>query len=111
MVIQDSFYHPLTDEQLKKVHEYNFDHPGSYIQNLMFIGLSAFGYHLSYLFGNEAFLTSFILHYFLLDAFDVELLLSCTETLKSGKAVSIPNYDYKRHKNVETSRTVVACTH
>ncbi|WOG96414.1 hypothetical protein DCAR_0415749 [Daucus carota subsp. sativus] len=64
---QDSFYHPLTDEQMKKVHEYNFDHP---------------------------------------DAFDVELLLSCTETLKSGKAVSIPNYDYKRHKNVEPSRMV-----
>ncbi|KAL8132479.1 hypothetical protein AgCh_008100 [Apium graveolens] len=64
---QDSFYHSLTDEQFKNVHDYNFDHP---------------------------------------DAFDVELLLSCTETLKSGSAVSIPNYDYKRHKNFETSRTV-----
>lgn len=26
--LQDSFYHTLTPEELTKVHEYNFDHPG-----------------------------------------------------------------------------------
>ncbi|XP_042497120.1 uridine kinase-like protein 3 [Macadamia integrifolia] len=33
------------------------------------------------------------------NAFDTELLLSCMETLKCGKAVNIPIYDYKSHKN------------
>lgn len=28
MILQDSFYHNLTEEELKRVHEYNFDHPG-----------------------------------------------------------------------------------
>ncbi|XP_008227508.1 PREDICTED: uridine kinase-like protein 4 [Prunus mume] len=27
LVNQDSFYHNLTEEELKRVHEYNFDHP------------------------------------------------------------------------------------
>lgn len=30
---QEAFYHPLTAEQLEKVHDYNFDHPG---KELMF---------------------------------------------------------------------------
>ncbi|KAL2529016.1 Uridine kinase-like protein 5 [Forsythia ovata] len=67
LVNQDSFYHSLTNEQLQKVHEYNFDHP---------------------------------------DAFDTELLLSCMETLRHGRAVSIPNYDFKRHQQIEHSRMV-----
>ncbi|CAI9763170.1 unnamed protein product [Fraxinus pennsylvanica] len=67
LVNQDSFYHSLTDEQLQKVHEYNFDHP---------------------------------------DAFDTELLLSCMETLSHGRAVSIPNYDFKRHQKIDHSRMV-----
>lgn len=25
---QEAFYHPLTAEQLEKVHDHNFDHPG-----------------------------------------------------------------------------------
>lgn len=25
---QDSFYHNLTEQELARVHEYNFDHPG-----------------------------------------------------------------------------------
>jgi uridine kinase len=28
MTWQDSFYHDLTEEELTRVHEYNFDHPG-----------------------------------------------------------------------------------
>ncbi|CAA2976245.1 uridine kinase 5 [Olea europaea subsp. europaea] len=67
LVNQDSFYHSLTDKQLQKVHEYNFDHP---------------------------------------DAFDTELLLSCMETLSNGRAVSIPNYDFKRHQKIDHSRMV-----
>ncbi|KAL6567681.1 Uridine kinase-like protein 4 [Orobanche gracilis] len=30
LVNQDSFYHNLTSEELKKVHEYNFDHPDAF---------------------------------------------------------------------------------
>ncbi|XP_022852914.1 uridine kinase-like protein 5, partial [Olea europaea var. sylvestris] len=67
LVNQDSFYHLLTDKQLQKVHEYNFDHP---------------------------------------DAFDTELLLSCMETLSNGRAVSIPNYDFKRHQKIDHFRMV-----
>lgn len=28
--LQDSFYHNLTKEQLTRVQEYNFDHPGQF---------------------------------------------------------------------------------
>lgn len=27
-LLQDSFYHNLTEEELTQVHDYNFDHPG-----------------------------------------------------------------------------------
>ncbi|KVH95092.1 Phosphoribulokinase/uridine kinase [Cynara cardunculus var. scolymus] len=30
LVNQDSFYHNLTAEELTRVHEYNFDHPGKF---------------------------------------------------------------------------------
>ncbi|XP_020531167.1 uridine kinase-like protein 4 isoform X2 [Amborella trichopoda] len=30
LVNQDSFYHTLTDEELKRAHEYNFDHPDAF---------------------------------------------------------------------------------
>lgn len=30
LVNQDSFYHDLTDEELTRVHEYNFDHPDAF---------------------------------------------------------------------------------
>ena len=30
LILQDSFYHNLTEEELSRVHEYNFDHPGMY---------------------------------------------------------------------------------
>ncbi|RXH85093.1 hypothetical protein DVH24_041861 [Malus domestica] len=30
LVNQDSFYHNLTEEELKRVHEYNFDHPDAF---------------------------------------------------------------------------------
>ncbi|XP_073038778.1 uridine kinase-like protein 5 isoform X2 [Primulina eburnea] len=72
LVNQDAFYRSLSNEQLEKVHEYNFDHPGSCF----------------------------------LDAFDTELLLSCMKTLRHGRAVSIPNYDFKSHKSTEPSRLV-----
>lgn len=29
MIMQDSFYRGLTLEEMKHVHEYNFDHPGN----------------------------------------------------------------------------------
>ncbi|KAK9271762.1 hypothetical protein L1049_002125 [Liquidambar formosana] len=67
LVNQDSFYHSLSDEILKNVHEYNFDHP---------------------------------------DAFNTELLLSCMEKLKHGQEISIPNYDFKSHRNIEPARKV-----
>lgn len=40
------------------------------------------------------------------DAFDTEKLLSCMEDLKSGLAVSIPNYDFKTHRNILPARKV-----
>ncbi|KAJ6417568.1 hypothetical protein OIU84_003320 [Salix udensis] len=30
LVNQDSFYHDLTEEELTRVHEYNFDHPDAF---------------------------------------------------------------------------------
>ncbi|VVB04221.1 unnamed protein product [Arabis nemorensis] len=35
LVNQDSFYHSLTPENLKKVHEYNFDHPDAFNTEVM----------------------------------------------------------------------------
>ncbi|KAE9590260.1 hypothetical protein Lal_00028076 [Lupinus albus] len=35
------------------------------------------------------------------DAFDTELMLSSMEKLKLGQAVTIPNYDFNRHKRTE----------
>ncbi|KAH0997790.1 hypothetical protein GBA52_021654 [Prunus armeniaca] len=77
LVNQDSFYHNLTEEELKRVHEYNFDHPGEGIpatSNLRNI--------------SEA-----------INAFDTEKLLSSMDKLKHGQAVDIPNYDFKSYKN------------
>ncbi|KAG6741660.1 hypothetical protein POTOM_054937 [Populus tomentosa] len=34
------------------------------------------------------------------DAFNTELLLSCMEKLKNGRAVNIPNYDFQTHKRI-----------
>ncbi|CAH9115375.1 unnamed protein product [Cuscuta europaea] len=68
VINQESFYLPLHNDQLERVHEYNFDHP---------------------------------------DAFDLELLLSCLETLRGGQPISIPNnYDLRRHKSLEPMRVV-----
>ncbi|KAF3777099.1 Uridine kinase-like protein 4 [Nymphaea thermarum] len=30
LICQDSFYHPLTEEELEHAHEYNFDHPDAF---------------------------------------------------------------------------------
>ncbi|KAL9230050.1 hypothetical protein vseg_005443 [Gypsophila vaccaria] len=35
VVNQDSFYHNLTEEELSRVHEYNFDHPDSFDTELL----------------------------------------------------------------------------
>ncbi|KDP46392.1 hypothetical protein JCGZ_10232 [Jatropha curcas] len=35
LINQDSFYHSLSDEQLEKVQEYNFDHPGAFNTELL----------------------------------------------------------------------------
>lgn len=40
------------------------------------------------------------------DAFDTENLLCCMENLKHGKAVDIPNYDFKTNKNILPARKV-----
>ncbi|RVW78621.1 Uridine kinase-like protein 5 [Vitis vinifera] len=42
------------------------------------------------------------------DAFNTELLLACMDKLKNGQAVSIPNYDFKTHKNIEPGRKINA---
>lgn len=34
MIWQDSFYHSLTEDELARVHEYNFDHPGENIYGM-----------------------------------------------------------------------------
>ncbi|CAH9122647.1 unnamed protein product [Cuscuta epithymum] len=67
LINQESFYLPLDNDQLERVHEYNFDHP---------------------------------------DAFDLELLLSCLETLRSGQPITVPNYDLRRHKSLVPMRVV-----
>ncbi|PWZ25647.1 Uridine kinase-like protein 4 [Zea mays] len=38
------------------------------------------------------------------DAFHTELLLSCMQNLKCGKAVDIPNYNFKTYKSVPNAR-------
>ncbi|XP_062201939.1 uridine kinase-like protein 3 isoform X3 [Phragmites australis] len=40
------------------------------------------------------------------DAFDTELLLSCMQNLKRGKAVDIPSYNFKTYKSVSNARKV-----
>ncbi|KAJ8768190.1 hypothetical protein K2173_021130 [Erythroxylum novogranatense] len=40
------------------------------------------------------------------DSFNTDLLLSCMEELKNGRAVSIPNYDFKTHKRTDHGRQV-----
>ncbi|MCD7449771.1 Uridine kinase-like protein 5 [Datura stramonium] len=40
------------------------------------------------------------------DAFNTELLLSCMENLKHGRAINIPNYDFKEHRSIEPPRVV-----
>jgi uridine kinase len=45
------------------------------------------------------------------DAFDTDLLLSCMEKLKHGKAVDIPSYDFKTHKSVSCARKVILYTY
>lgn len=47
------------------------------------------------------------MHILFPDAFDTELLLSCMETLSNGRAVSIPNYDFKRHQKIDHFRMVL----
>ncbi|AQK67581.1 protein disulfide isomerase4 [Zea mays] len=41
------------------------------------------------------------------DAFHTELLLSCMQNLKHGKAVDIPNYNFKTYKSVPNARKVI----
>ncbi|KAK1616424.1 hypothetical protein QYE76_021941 [Lolium multiflorum] len=40
------------------------------------------------------------------DAFDTDLLLSCIENLKHGKAADIPNYSFKTYKSAPSERKV-----
>lgn len=44
--LQDSFYHLLSDEQLEKVHGYNYDHPGkNHVQFFLFIRQKLYDLH------------------------------------------------------------------
>ncbi|MFS7956375.1 putative transferase [Helianthus anomalus] len=43
------------------------------------------------------------------DAFDTEQMLECIETLKQGKSVQLPIYDFKNHRRCsESFRQVLA---
>ncbi|KAK6133057.1 hypothetical protein DH2020_033212 [Rehmannia glutinosa] len=86
LVNQDSFYHNLTPEELKRVHEYNFDHPAVYMNmdREEFFGMS---------------FCKMRLLFSCLDAFNTEQLLCILEKLKHGQAVDIPKYDFKSYKN------------
>jgi len=40
------------------------------------------------------------------DAFNTELFLSCIQNLRRGKAVDIPDYNFKTYKSVPNARKV-----
>ncbi|TXG68028.1 hypothetical protein EZV62_009303 [Acer yangbiense] len=107
LVNQDSFYHNLTEEELARVHEYNFDHPDklraeafcsccdlllSYIL-IFFLNCG----HIKIAYQHMLHLNAILLLFS--DAFDTDQLLSSMEKLRHGKAVDIPNYDFKSYKN------------
>lgn len=96
-ILQDSFYHSLSDEKLQKVHEYNFDHPGEFTGQFAWWKLQAWS------------VRNFVLDIFnhCSDAFNTELLLSCMEKLKLGREVSIPGYDFKSHRSTEAACKVL----
>ncbi|CAF2035409.1 unnamed protein product, partial [Brassica napus] len=93
LVNQDSFYHSLSAEKLKKVHEYNFDHPGITSKS-------------NRLFFFVCFIHVLTCNYVYVDAFNTEVLLSCMEKLRSGQPVSIPSYDFKTHQSIESASPV-----
>jgi uridine kinase len=95
--LQESFYYGLSDEELVHVHDYNFDHPG-----MMRIP-KKFALVCQWL----ELCTDFAAAVLISDAFDTELLLSCMENLKHGKAVDIPNYNFKTYKSVASARKVL----
>ncbi|XP_040934970.1 uridine kinase-like protein 1, chloroplastic isoform X1 [Gossypium hirsutum] len=95
LVNQDSFYRGLTTEELKRVHEYNFDHPGILILFAEFCCL---------LFILDAIVFYHALVFLVfIDAFDTEQLLDCIEKLKDGQSVQVPIYDFKRHQRSSNS--------
>ena len=99
--MQDSFYRGLNTEELKRVHEYNFDHPGI----LILCGLL--------ILPSSVILDGIVLivHWFFVcvDAFDTEQLLDCIQKLRSGHSVQVPIYDFKYHRQSSDSfRQVVS---
>ncbi|CAH2045190.1 unnamed protein product [Thlaspi arvense] len=98
LVNQDSFYHSLCEEKLKKVHEYNFDHPGNKSDSSLCNHKSTISI---FVMKNSFWLDS---NY--TDAFNTEVLLSCMEKLRSGQPVSIPSYDFKIHQSIESASPV-----
>ena len=100
-MLQESFYYGLSDEEMVHVHDYNFDHPGithvSWERNV-------------FLCHSQEMCSDFVTAaapFLISDAFDTDLLLSCMEKLKHGKAVDIPSYDFKTHKSVSCARKVI----
>ena len=84
------------------VHDYNFDHPGTIQYNACFSG--GFAVLVAQeMCADFAASASVIIS----DAFDTELLLSCMQNLKHGKAVEIPNYNFKTYKTLPDARKVL----
>lgn len=103
---QDSFYHNLSDEELARVHEYNFDHPGGDISIFLEILINDIWPFFSFLLQDFLFcclsfwlLMCNVMVVLFSDAFDTEQLLSAMEKLSRGNAADIPNYDFKSYKN------------
>ena len=95
--LQESFYYGLTDQELIHVHDYNFDHPGR-IHSFTRIYCPG---------PKRSFTDSSAVSIPISDTFDTELLLSCMKNLKRGKAVDIPNYNFKTYKSVPNARKVL----
>lgn len=104
MYIQDSFYRGLTEEELKHVHEYNFDHPGN--KNCLSSECIVDDMQSCRHFMISKYLQSY--DSFIADAFDTDQLVECIEKLKSGHPVQVPIYDFKTHqRSLDTFRQVL----
>lgn len=94
----------MTKEELKHVHEYNFDHPGN--QNCLSSECIVDDMQSCRHFMISKYLQSY--DSFIADAFDTDQLVECIEKLKSGHPVQVPIYDFKTHqRSLDTFRQVL----